>query len=296
MSLHAKSSKRILILLAATAVLFTKVNSAHAAASLRLEPELKYISIGETLELEIIMNTDGEQAAGGDVIITYDPEVVSVVDLLPGKLFSDYPSATFDNVAGVAKLSGIVASISELFTGEGVFGRIIVQGKKAGSTELTFDFTPGSTTDSNIAVTYGSGDILAKVSQAIVIVNPTVVTPVVTAPASSADLPIPTSPPQVIQEQPKLSFWDKVAIFLGLKDRPPERPQSDPAAPITSASPNRNPSSEQPEIANSEVVPEETSKPFPWQPILAGLVIIIALMTALVIWRKNKPKNVIINV
>ena len=199
-----------------------------AEPSLSFEPASKEIATWEIFEANIIIDTAGQEVAGAGAIIIYDPNIISVVEIVPGEIFSDYPSASFDNVSGRANLSGIVGSSQDLYSGSGIFGKIKFQGKSSGQSEIRFDYTPGSTSDSNIAVTYRPGDILASVGSLKTTVTSEMVSPLITAPPTSAQIP---------EDE---SLLDKIKAFLGLTSKEKE---IDPFGPLPSQEPRRNPSS-----------------------------------------------------
>lgn len=119
---------------------------------------------GQTLVSDIYVDTGGYEAGGAGAKILYDPDVVEVIDIEPGNIFSDYPVLAYDNEAGLMTISGIVGSINQLYSGVGMFARIYWRGLNPGETTATFEFEAGSTRDSNIAVLSGDGDVLGTVN------------------------------------------------------------------------------------------------------------------------------------
>lgn len=222
------------------------INAKHlfaAEPSFTFDPNLIYIAKNETFDAQIVIDTGNAEVGGAGTIIHFDPEVLSVVNIVPGTIFADYPTASFDNAGGLVRLSGVVSSPTTLYKGSGNFGKIKLQGKKAGSTKLTFEFAPGSTTDSNIAVTYGDGDILDHVGELTVIVTQAEVTPKVTAPLTSQPEETPTEEPQ------KKGLLTKILEFFGFEtdsSKDEEAAVIDPTAPLISQAPNTNPSTAQP--------------------------------------------------
>ena len=154
-------------------IVFPQLSWVHASeASFLFSPAEVSTNLGDNFTLNVNIDTDGEQVGGAGAKITFDPFFLKVVGIETGKIFSDYPTAAYDNTQGNIIISGIVPSINDLYSGSDVFAKVTFSSRLVGKGVVKFNFVPGSTTDSNIAVTYGSGDILAKVNQANITVKP----------------------------------------------------------------------------------------------------------------------------
>lgn len=134
-----------------------------AEANFTFYPETIDAVIGTNFKVSILLDTSGYAVGGAGAIIKYDPTTLKIIDIHNGDIFADYPISSFNEEAGIIKVSGIASSTENLYIGKGIFTTITLQSKQVGITNLNFDFTPGSTRDSNIAVTFGSGDVLQKV-------------------------------------------------------------------------------------------------------------------------------------
>lgn len=166
--------RSILSLVALHTLLILGSHPAYAAEpSLSFSPASIETAIGEPFTVDIILDTAGYIAHGTGAKMSFDPHVLEVVSIQTGTIFGDYPTASMDNVAGRVIISGIVSSRTQYFRGKDVFASVTFQGTSPGSTVVSFLYEPGSTTDSNIAVTYGTGDILAKVGTLTVTVQDT---------------------------------------------------------------------------------------------------------------------------
>lgn len=106
---------------------------------------------------------------GTDIIIKYDPNLLSVVTSSPsgipvnvGSMYSAYPVNKLDEKNGRIVVSGISTS-SEGVIPLGAFGVVVFKAKAVGKTQVALDFTPGNTVDSNIIDSKTSKDILKKV-------------------------------------------------------------------------------------------------------------------------------------
>lgn len=150
-----------------TGLFFPLMASPATAAqpSLNFSPSAKTVEQNETFTIDVLLDTAGYDVGGAGAKINYDPAKLSVTKIVPGTIFADYPALIIDSTGGKLTISGISASLNQLYNGRGVLATIWLKTKNSGETTADFNFQPGSTTDSNIAVTFGNGDILAAVNQ-----------------------------------------------------------------------------------------------------------------------------------
>lgn len=116
-----------------------------------LVADKKEYKVGDGVILLIGLGTGGKKTAGADVILDFNNKMLeaSQSTLFPGNLYPEYPLLSVDQKAGKIRVSGN-SSQGEGFFGEGVLATAILKATKAGKAKVTVDFTPGSTTDSNI--------------------------------------------------------------------------------------------------------------------------------------------------
>lgn len=126
----------------------------------------KEYGVGETIAVQIRVDTGGHPTNGTDVILKYDPTALeatgSAVSI--GKIYDDYPVADFDNKDGIIKISGISNVQSKGFNGVGILANLNLSAKKAGTAALSFDFKNGATIDSNVIDQKTAEDLLGKVT------------------------------------------------------------------------------------------------------------------------------------
>lgn len=160
----------ILVLLAIPFTVYSqpRVGSTAAtqqySAALLLSPTQETVILGETFEVSILLETGEAKIDGVDAVLRYNPGVLKVVKLEKGGLFEEYVYEKVDEVKGEIHLSGVTFDPRSK---TGTFGTILFEPLREGITTVFFDFTPGSTEDSNVALTGSSGtDILKKVGNA----------------------------------------------------------------------------------------------------------------------------------
>jgi len=177
--------------------------------SLMFSPVEVTTNLGDNFTLDVNIDTGGQKVGGAGAQIFYDPLFLQAVSIENGTIFSDYPSSDFDNNQGKIIISGIVSPITNLYSGSGLFAKVTFKSVNSGVSSVKFNFVPGSTTDSNIAVVSGSGDILSEVNQA----NITIQTGVVTAPAG-------VPPVSILDSILNNSFVKKVMGIFGYSGQP----------------------------------------------------------------------------
>lgn len=110
----------------------------------------------------IVVDTAGKVVDGVDVVINFDPARVQVVGtrVEPTTILEEYPLNKIDNTKGEIKFSALTFNPKAL---AGVAGTFRFRPLARGEVNLTINFTPEATTDSNIAEHGTAKDILGKV-------------------------------------------------------------------------------------------------------------------------------------
>lgn len=152
--------------------------------------------------VNLFLKTGGEIISAVDAQVIYDPALLEFVSATQGNIseFPHYPSLGVVTDEGTKKLV-VVSAVnfdrqSQSFTQGyqssdlGLFGRLTFRTLTLGTTVLSFKFTPGSTTDSNVVKKSGAEDILGTVNQ----VNVTIAEPTPTLEPTQVE-PSPTTKP-----------------------------------------------------------------------------------------------------
>lgn len=144
-----------------------------SAATLSFSPTSGSYASGDTFDVKINLDTESQAPTSTDVIARFDPSVLQVVDsvtgttgvqVLPGSLYSATTLNTVDNGTGTIKFSAANTGSSG-YTGSGTLATITFRGlKEASTTAVTFTFTSGQTTDSNVSLS--NSDLLTRVTDA----------------------------------------------------------------------------------------------------------------------------------
>ena len=130
-------------------------------ASFLLSPAQATMTVGELWGVEILLSTNEAKVDGADAILRYDPRMLRVLELQKGDLFEEYVAESVDGVKGEIRLSGLTFDPRPK---TGILGTILFEPLSQGTTVVFFEFTPGATKDSNVALGGAGGvDILKEV-------------------------------------------------------------------------------------------------------------------------------------
>ena len=131
-----------------------------AQTTLMLTPADKSVTVGETFSVDVILDTANQPIDAVDIYaLHYDSKLLRVVDdvtgqtgvqIMPGQVLTVNGANMVDNSKGEIKF-GQAAPGGTNYKGKGVLATIHFKALAAGSSKLTFDFTPGSTIDTNAA-------------------------------------------------------------------------------------------------------------------------------------------------
>jgi hypothetical protein len=150
---------------------FAATHSA-SAATLAVSPTGSTVTVGGTSTVNIMLDTAGQAVYGVDVYsLHFNPAILQVVDvdsgtagvqIAPGALMASTQYNLVNNSTGIIQFSQTPSTGSANYTGSGVLATITFQAIAVGTSNLTFDFTSGSTTDCNVAGLYS--DLLTGVT------------------------------------------------------------------------------------------------------------------------------------
>jgi hypothetical protein len=150
--------KRITIPILSLGVLF--FSHFAGASTLAISPASKTVEVGETLDVEVILDTKGEGIDAVDLFaLRYDAKVLEVIDanpavsgvqISPGSILPLTIVNTVDTTAGSIVFSQAVMGGTS-YNGKGKLASVSFRAKAKGTAKVAFDFRSGSTTDTNVA-------------------------------------------------------------------------------------------------------------------------------------------------
>jgi hypothetical protein len=164
--------KKYILSLGLPLVLFGLVKIS-SAATLTLTPASGAYTANDTFTVNVNVNTSGQTVDGVDLYyLRYNPAILEVQDsngtlsgiqISPGSLLPQTLSNTVDAATGRITFSQVTTG-GTTYNGSGVLATITFKAKANGTSSVAFDFTLGSTSDTNVAG--GGTDRLTSVSNA----------------------------------------------------------------------------------------------------------------------------------
>ena len=157
-------TKPLIFILFLLSFAFIGKTSVLAAASLSFNPASKTVAPNETFNVAVVVNTGGAETDGVDALVRYDGNKLEFVSAAMGTLYSQVltPNPT-PTTAGQLTL-GAAAASGESYNGTGTLATITFKAIAEGTANVYYDFTSGSTTDSNVV--YQGEDLLGSISNA----------------------------------------------------------------------------------------------------------------------------------
>ena len=151
-----------------------KVTQKVPGPKLSLSPESGNFKVNQPIEVKVLIDTKGKSLTGADSVINYNPEEIEIVgEPTTGKIFPYYLYAKVKKEKKIVDISATITDPSQpAFTGIGEFASFTVKPLKTGKINLTFEFIPGKTNESNLSEKGTSLDVLTEVTNATFNVTP----------------------------------------------------------------------------------------------------------------------------
>ncbi len=149
-------------------------------ARLTFEPASAPLKVGEEATFKILLDTDGDSTTGVDLALKYNPSLIEVVDANPdvagtqigkGELFSLVPLNSVVLATGTINYSAVQQAADEpIVAANQTVAVVTIRAKSAGTANLQFNFTPGASSDTNVAA-IGGRDLLNRVDKATLTIS-----------------------------------------------------------------------------------------------------------------------------
>ena len=147
--------KLFLTLAFITFINFLTPAKAFAAASLSLSPAAGTYTVGQTFNVDIIINTGGDAVSGATAILTYDTSRLQVTtgsQITAGSIFTN----PLTNTVGGGTIRFDSGSLGTAYTGTGTMATISFKALAAGTAAVNFTYNPSSTTNTSIVAAASS--------------------------------------------------------------------------------------------------------------------------------------------
>ncbi|MEA2020239.1 MAG: cohesin domain-containing protein [Patescibacteria group bacterium] len=140
-----------------------------ASATLELIPGESTLSFGDTLDVDIVVDSGEALISGVDVVIDFDPDKFDISMNVDDSAFSTFMPTTgrIDNTTGEINFSAYTEA-EETVSGEAIVGTLeLTPLVDSGEEGLIFDFTLGETEDCNVIEAESVDDILNSVTNGV---------------------------------------------------------------------------------------------------------------------------------
>ncbi|KKR33161.1 MAG: hypothetical protein UT63_C0022G0004 [Candidatus Gottesmanbacteria bacterium GW2011_GWC2_39_8] len=186
-------------------VLFAFHPSFVRAAEISLITTDTDVKVGDNISVDITLSGN-EDTLGTDVIMIYDPVIITPIEVTNGSIYPTY------NPAGQARLStkGKIflsgsASIGKPVPAKGTFATVTFEAKSGGRTTISFDYEKGSTSKTGI-IDFKGNDLISNAPEKV---NLQIEGPVVeTRPESAGNSVFPS------QDKTDDGFWSRFLSLL----------------------------------------------------------------------------------
>lgn len=124
----------------------------NSAPKIYLTTDKINFKVGENIVIKVILDSGNYKAQSFDAIIKFDPQVLIAPNLTAktSPTFSLYPVANIDQEKGIVAISGTMGVDKPGFKGQSEIASFILQALKKGTTQISVEYSPNSTTKSNI--------------------------------------------------------------------------------------------------------------------------------------------------
>lgn len=158
-----------------------QVSADIAVGNARLVIADQTVAVGQTVELPVVLSTGPDATSGVDLVVTYDPSVLEVVDVdsaaagpqvKPGTLFELIQMNAVDVKRGVIRFSAGQQPVGQpVVAANQTVATITVKGLKAGQSAVKLHHTAGALNDTNVIKPNDGRDLLTAVQSASVTVT-----------------------------------------------------------------------------------------------------------------------------
>ncbi|MCG2685799.1 cohesin domain-containing protein [Candidatus Parcubacteria bacterium] len=121
-----------------------------------------------SFQIDVTLNTQGQESGGVDIVISFDPDILELVDntIEPGIIFGNYFGRQVDHRKGIVQISA-----TGQFSGQGRVAGLSFRPLKRGETAVDLVFKTGGAQECAVWDTTEKKDLLKAVNGTIITVN-----------------------------------------------------------------------------------------------------------------------------
>jgi hypothetical protein len=139
------------------------------ASSLTLSPSVTNTQVNQQFNLSLTLNPQNQLIVGTDIILIFDPAIIKPISVINTGHIRSTPAIRLTDTPGQLKFS-LANPYGVYTTTPGTIATLTFEALKTGQTNLSFQFTPGNTRDTNI-VSQNATDTLTTTNQAKITVS-----------------------------------------------------------------------------------------------------------------------------
>lgn len=173
--------KKYFILIVFILILFPLIKPQSVLAqTMSFDPSTMGAVSGNQFSVNININTGSQQTSSADAMILFDSSILAIQSVSNGGFYSQFASNPISGTTNKYLISGFEVSPLTYKSGSGVLATIVFQAKSNGTSPVSFECTPGSSADTNIALGTTAADIIncSALTPANYTVGPSGATPV----------------------------------------------------------------------------------------------------------------------
>jgi hypothetical protein len=144
-----------------------------SGAKITLNASSPIMKLGQRNPVKLRIDTGGHTINGADIVINYDPGILKLSkdSIETGSVFAEFPLIDVATSSGTIRISGTSSANGVGFSGINSLATLIFTAIAPGKSDLSIDYVPGSTTDSNLIESSTSQDIIEKVENTTITVR-----------------------------------------------------------------------------------------------------------------------------
>jgi len=165
-----------------------------------LDPVSYSAPVGQTFTVKLTIDTEGEYVDHADAVLLYNSSILQVVSVVEGDNGQNpfLPDFFYNNSPDELYIGASLLDMLEPKIGQGILATITFKGNAEGIANVTFDCTPGKTSDTNIGKTDKNVTDLVECARLVpgtytIGGGPTATPPIGVPVATATPMPIPTT-------------------------------------------------------------------------------------------------------
>lgn len=199
------------------------LSSSAQAALLKFDQSTVTVSVGQTFQLQAIVDAQSDQITSTDMWITYDPTLVEAQTASPAAFF---PAVTSNISAGKTYVAGLITDPGSYKTGSGTVAVITFKALKDGTATLAYDCRTDASNSSkviknavdptNVIVCTQNGTSVVTIGTGGPVVPTTAPTAAITSPYQSTVQPTALPQTGIMDQFPKIAGMGAFLLVVGV--------------------------------------------------------------------------------